>query len=138
MPMTVADAEALLEEAFAPWIREMGIAVLAVGDGTATLQIAPSVRLNRIGGTLCGQAMMALADTAMVFAVAGASGGFVPMATIGQNTAFLRAPGAAPVTAEARLIRKGRQVVYGEVTLHDGDPARPVAHATSTYMLLPG
>ncbi len=136
MPFTADDAQRLLNEAFAPWIREMDIAVTALDDGSATLTVPPSERLNRIGGTVCGQAMMALADTAMVFAVAAAAGGFRPMTTVNQSTAFLRPASDAPLHAVARVIRMGKQVVYGEVTLHTGQLDKPVARATSTYMLL--
>lgn len=136
MTLTVADAERILRDNFAPWIQDLGIVFDAVGDGQATLRVASSERLKRTGDIVCGQALMALADTAMVFAVASAAGGLVPMTTVSQNTTFLRPAGPADVSAVARVVRLGRSVVYGEITLHCGDAARPVAHATTTYMLL--
>jgi acyl-coenzyme A thioesterase PaaI-like protein len=42
----------------------------------------------------------------------------------------------ADLIADTRLIKSGRTMVYGEVTLHAGQPEKPVAHITSTYMLL--
>jgi uncharacterized protein (TIGR00369 family) len=126
----------LLAGSFAPWIKALGIRFDAVADGQAILRITPDAQLHREGGTVCGQAIMALADTAMVFAVCSVSGEFVPMTTVGQNTAFLRPAGDADLIADARIIKRGRAVVYGEVNLHAGNPDKPMAHVTSTYMLL--
>ncbi|MDP6172823.1 MAG: PaaI family thioesterase [Rhodospirillales bacterium] len=135
--LTMAGAEKILAERFAPWVLELGIGIDEVGAGLAVLRVPPSDRLNRGGGTVCGQAIMALADTAMVIAISGTNGGFVPMTTVNQTSSFLR-PAAAQTSlvARARLIKTGRTVIYGEVALHTGQPDKPVAHVTSTYMLL--
>jgi uncharacterized protein (TIGR00369 family) len=133
---TVAEADRLLEENFAPWVQDLAISFENIGDGSITLRVPPSVRLNRQGGTVCGQAIMALADTAMVFAVASAVGGFVPMTTVNQTASFLRPAADADLLAEARIIKRGKAIMYGEVTLHTGTPDKPIAHVTSTYMLL--
>ena len=80
---------------------------------------------------------MALADTAMVIAVSSSASGFVPMTTVNQTTSFLRPAGVdADLTAWASLIKTGRTMIYGEVNLHTGQPEKPSAHVTSTYMLL--
>jgi acyl-coenzyme A thioesterase PaaI-like protein len=65
----LAAARALLGEVFAPWVRELGLEVVALGKDEATLRLPFSERLCREGGVICGQALMAAADTAMVFAV---------------------------------------------------------------------
>ena len=136
MTITLEQAEAFFTQNFAPWIQDLDVAILAVGGGGASLRIPASPRIYRVGGTVCGQAVMALADTAMVFAVASAAGGFVAMTTVGQTTAFLRPAADLPLIADARVIKSGRQVVYGEVNLHTGQSDKPIAHVTSTYMLL--
>jgi uncharacterized protein (TIGR00369 family) len=86
---------------------------------------------------LCGQTMMAAADTAMVLAVSSALGGFKPMTTVQLQTSFLRPIGAdaghARVTA--RVLRKGRNLVFGEIEVADPRGAL-AAHATTTYALL--
>ncbi len=134
--ITVAEADRFLKENLAPWVQDLEITFENIGDGSITLRAPPSDRLNRLGGMVCGQAIMALADTAMVFAVASAVGGFVPMTTVNQTTAFLRPAADADLIAEARIIKRGKSIVYGEVTLHTGTPEKPIAHVTSTYMLL--
>lgn len=135
--LTVAEAEKILAEIFAPWVLDLNIGIDEVGSGEAVLSVPPSDRLSRVGGIVCGQAIMALADTAMVIAVASTTGGFVPMTTVNQTSSFLRAAAASTdLVAHARLIKTGRTVIYGDVTLHTGQPDKPIAHVTSTYMLL--
>ena len=50
-----------------------------------------SERLCRNGGMVCGQALMAFADTAMVIANLAANRGYRPMTTVDQTTHFMRA-----------------------------------------------
>ena len=50
-----------------------------------------SERLCRHGGIVCGQALMALADTSMVIAILAANRGYRPMTTVDQTTHFMRA-----------------------------------------------
>lgn len=133
---TITDAERVLNELLPPWVREMDISFDSIAKGEAVLRIPPAARLNREGGTLSGQAIMALADTAMIFAVAAFSGAFVPMTTINQTASFLRPAADADVLAVARIIKPGKTTMYGEVHLHAGNPDKPIAHVTSTYMLL--
>jgi len=58
------------------------------------------------------------------------------MTTVSQTSSFLRPAGAADLVAKARIIKRGRALVYGEVSLYAGAPEKPVAHVTSTYLLL--
>lgn len=137
--LTIAAAEEILAANLAPWIQDMAITIDAVGPDGAVLRVPPAPRLNRIGGTICGQAIMALADTAMIFAIAGVLGEFRPITTINQTSSFLRPAADADLVARATIIKPGRTIMYGEVTLFAGDPGdpdKPVAHVTSTYMLL--
>ncbi len=134
----VATVRRWLEENFAPWVRDLAIEVLEAQPGRVVLRIPATPQVARVGGIVCGQAMMALADTAMALALATARGAFVPTTTVSQTTTFLR-PASGPVLmANARVVRAGRTLAYGEITLHTGDAGRPVAHAVSTYMLLEG
>ncbi|MBI3376582.1 MAG: PaaI family thioesterase [Betaproteobacteria bacterium] len=127
-----AAAQCILEENFAPWVQELGLRVESVGEGSAALRLPFSVRLARLGGTVCGQALMSAADTAMVFALAGSFGQFRPVATVSQNISFMRPISGQDVLIDARVIRLGRTLAFGEVVLRaDGDD-RPAALATAT------
>jgi acyl-coenzyme A thioesterase PaaI-like protein len=136
--MTVAEAQAFLAENFAPWINEMDLRFEEIGGGRVLVRIPFSPRLNRLGDIMCGQAMMAAADTAMVFAAISAIGGFSDMATVSQNTSFFRAAAAGDVLCDVRVVKQGRSLLFGDAVLYeDGKPDKPIAQATMTYALVP-
>ena len=60
---------------------------------------------------------MAFADTAMVIANLAANRGYRPMTTVDQTTHFMRAVTASDVLADARVVRLGRTMSFGRVTL---------------------
>ena len=131
----IARARTILARDFAPWVQDLGLTVAAVGKDAATLAMAAGPRVARAGGIVCGQALMALADTAMVFAVAAASGGYRPMTTVGQTISFMKPAAGERVVAAARVMRLGKTLAFGEIALTDAAGAL-VAHATATYAIL--
>ena len=133
---TVGTAETMLKEMFAPWVQDLNIEFDKIENGQAVLRVPVSKRLNRGGGTICGQAIMSVADTAMAFAISSALNKFVPMTTVSQSSSFLRAAADKDLIADAKVIKLGRTIVYGEVNIYTDAPEKPVAHITSTYMLL--
>lgn len=135
--LELADAERLLVELFAPWVQDLRLSVESIEHGRAVLRMPFDARLARIGGTVCGQALMALADTCMVFTVASGFGAFRPMTTVNQSTQFMRAIAGADVLAEGLLLRLGRTMAFGEVRLRAADDERPAVHVSSTYAILP-
>ncbi|MEU7559855.1 PaaI family thioesterase [Streptomyces eurythermus] len=136
MTMTTAEADEILSARFAPWVRELGLAVEAVGEDRAVLRLPWSDRLAREGGGLSGQALMAAADTATVIAVSAARGGFVPMTTVQQSTSFQRAVTGADVLIEAVLTKLGRRTAFADVTLTDAASGSLAARASTVYALL--
>ena len=133
--MTPADAQAILAANFAPLVQALGLTVESVTVDTATLRLPFDPRLVRVGGTVSGQALMAAADTAMVIAIAGALGAFRPMATVGQTVSFLRPVANDDVLVEARVLRLGRTLAFGEISLRAAASGVLAAHATTTYSL---
>ncbi len=127
----------LLQEVAAPWVQELGIQVESADE--RELQIVVPVRpaLVHGGGVLCGQAMMAVADTAMVLALSSNLGGFRPMTTVQLQTSFLKpVPGTAEqIRVRATVLRRGKSLAFGEIALHGPDGSL-AAHATTTYALL--
>jgi len=135
--MTIAELQALYAEVFAPWVRELDLEVRAADGDTVTLALPVRARHVHGGGVVCGQTLMAAADTALVLAISHQLGGFRPQTTVQLQTSFLRAVGkdVPEVAVQARILKAGRSLVFGEVTLRlpDGQVA---AHATSTSALL--
>lgn len=135
--LTVADGQRILEDNFAPWVQDLGLTVKRLGPDGARLRMTRNDRLSREGGTVCGQALMALADTAMVFVVAGAQGRYRPMTTVSQTINFMKPVADADVIAHGTALRVGRSMAFGEVRLYADGADTPAAHIATTYALLP-
>jgi len=135
--MDIAALQSLLDEIFAPWVRELGLVVRSAEDDRVVLALPVHPRHVHGGGVVCGQTLMAAADTALVLAISRKLGAFRPQTTVQLQTSFLRAvPKDVPeVTVVATVLKAGRNLVFGEVALRlpDGQLA---AHATSTSALL--
>ncbi|QCP51484.1 PaaI family thioesterase [Trinickia violacea] len=133
--MDETEVLALLDRVLAPWVRALGLKPVSVTDESATLRLPFSGELRHQGGVICGQVFMAAADTAMVIAISAALGEFKPMTTVSQNISFMRAVRNGDVLITARVLRLGRNLVFGEVELTDED-GKTACHATTTYALL--
>jgi uncharacterized protein (TIGR00369 family) len=90
----------------------------------------------RPGGTVSGATLMALADFAMYVVLLSAIGPVGLAVTTNLNINFLRkgAPGQ-DVLAEGRLLKLGKRLAVGEVTLLSGESPDPIAHVTATYSI---
>jgi acyl-coenzyme A thioesterase PaaI-like protein len=134
--VTPEEGDAIIRDYFAPWIQRLGLRVEETGQRHAVLRLPWSGDLAREGGGLCGQAMMAAADTATVIAISSARGGFVPMTTVQQSTTFQRPVMDADVLIDVRIGKLGRTLAFAEVTLTPEGAAEPSARASTVYALL--
>jgi len=137
--MTVDELNGFLTAEF-PQIfhAQSGLAIEEVWHGGARVRQAFQQHSVRPGGTISGPTMMALADFAMYVGVL-ASIGRVPLAvTTNLNINFLRKPATCDLIAECRLLKLGRRLAVGEVTIRSDGQKAPVAHATSTYSIPQG
>ncbi|HZL40199.1 MAG TPA: PaaI family thioesterase [Pseudolabrys sp.] len=89
----------------------------------------------RPGGTVSGPTMMELADFAMYVAVFSAIGPQPLAVTTNLNINFLRKPTRADLLADARLMKVGKRLAVGEVTIYSEGTEEPVAHVTATYSI---
>jgi len=91
---------------------------------------------TRPGGTVSGPTLMALADTALYVAI-HATVGITPHAvTSNLNINFLRRPPAdRDLLAVCKLMRVGRTLAVGEVSIVSEGDDDPVAHVVGTYAL---
>jgi uncharacterized protein (TIGR00369 family) len=112
--------------------------VREVGNLGATVVLAVGEEQLRPGGTVSGPAMMALADTALYVAILGEIG-IVPLAvTTSLTINFLRKPVASQdIVAVCKLVKLGKSLAVGEVSLYSEGTAEPVAHAVGTYSIPP-
>ncbi|KAB2920078.1 MAG: PaaI family thioesterase [Hyphomicrobiaceae bacterium] len=133
---SIAAANAVLQECFAPWVLALGIKAELVGADTATLRIPFSDQLCRVGGIMCGQALLTGADTAMVIALAAASGGFKPCTTVDLTTNYMRPVTKADALLDAKVMRLGKTLAFCTCEVREAGAAKPSAFATGTYAIL--
>ncbi|MEJ8849431.1 PaaI family thioesterase [Variovorax rhizosphaerae] len=110
--------------------------VLAVGDKAATIRHEVGHAELRPGGTVSGPVLMTVADVALYVALLGEIG-IVPLAvTTSLNINFLRKPSAdRAIIGECKLIKLGRTLAVGEVSLYSEGLEDPVAHVVGTYAI---
>ncbi|WP_370870400.1 PaaI family thioesterase [Hydrogenophaga sp.] len=134
--LSVDSLQGLLSAWFAPWVQALGLQVESFADGEVTLRLPQSDQLSRVGGMLCGQAMMSAADTAMVLAIVTQLGDQRPMTTVQLNTSFLKPLSGQDARVTARVIRAGKSLVFGEIDIAGATDGRSVCRASTTYALL--
>jgi uncharacterized protein (TIGR00369 family) len=143
----IDEARRVLGDVFAPWVTDLNLSVERVDHEPppgavidwqpgAILRMPFSERLCRSGGVICGQALMAFADTAMVIANLAANRGYRPMTTVDQTTHFMRAVAGCDVLADARIVRLGRTMSFGRATLSSAQDNKPVAIVSSAFAML--
>jgi uncharacterized protein (TIGR00369 family) len=81
--------------------------------------------------------MMTLIDTCMAFVCYVGQGKYSNCTTVSQNTSFMRPAVGSDILATGRVVKSGRSLVFGEVTLRAEGDERPICVGTSTYMMLP-
>ena len=112
---------------FPAWVQDLALLVESVEpvrppgaaddwQPGAVVRLPFSKKICSDGDVICSQALMALADTAMVIACSAAWNGYRPMSTIDQTTHFLR-PVNYDIVADARVVRIGRNTSFGRVML---------------------
>jgi uncharacterized protein (TIGR00369 family) len=115
----------------------MPIEIEELRDGFLRMRVAVTDRYLRPGGTVSGPALMTIADTAMYYLVLGMIGPVALALTTNLNINFLRAPKLADVIAEAHMLKLGKRLAVGQVTMYSVGTEDPVAHATVTYSIPP-
>ena len=134
--MTASEVEAYLDEVF-PQLHHGGRTyfIEEVGPLTARMRCDYHERHLRPGGTISGPTMMALADLALYAAILAQIGPVGLAVTTSLTFNFLRKPGQAALIGEARLLKLGKRLAVGEVSLYSQGEPELVCHATGTYSI---
>ena len=128
--------QSALAEYFAPWVQALGLRVETFDADSVTARLPQSGELSRVGGMLCGQAMMAAADSAMVLALIRHFGEFRPCTTVQMNTSFLKPLSGQDALVQARVLRAGKSLAFGEIDIRGAADGKSVCRASVTYALL--
>ena len=112
-------------------VREVGYR-----GATVSLEVGPGDL--RPGGTVSGPVLMGVADVALYVAILGEIG-IVPLAvTTSLTINFLRKPGSGKtITGVCKLLKVGKVLAVGEVSLYSEGTSEPVAHVVGTYSIPP-
>ncbi|MEP6792568.1 MAG: PaaI family thioesterase [Ramlibacter sp.] len=134
--MDTETLQGAIAEYFAPWVQALGLRVEAFDEGSVTLRLPQNSQLSRVGGMLCGQAMMAAADTAMVLALINQVGEFRPCTTVQMSTSFLKPLSNQDALVQARVVRAGKSLAFGEIDIRGANDGKSACRASTTYALL--
>ena len=114
---------------------ESSLCIVRIEHRMAQVRYAFRPKSLRPGGTISGPTMMILADTAMYVAVL-ASIGWAPLAvTTNLSINFLKKPGPRALDAECRLLKLGKRLAVGEISIRSKGEEELAAHAVSTYSI---
>ena len=112
-------------------------AVEAVGPMSARMRLLAHERHLRPGGTISGPTMFALADVALYVAILAQIGPVALAVTTNMNINFLSKPPPGDLVGDVKLLKLGKRLVIGEVSIFSPGSEEPVAHATGTYSIPP-
>jgi uncharacterized protein (TIGR00369 family) len=134
--MSRDEIEAFLEREF-PQIHHFGriYSVEEVGPMRASMRCRWHESHVRPGGTISGPTMMALADLTLYVAILAQIGPVGLAVTTNLSFNFLRKPGRADLIADCRLLKLGKRLAVGEVSLLSQGTSDVVCHATGTYSI---
>lgn len=133
MTLTTDDAQKILELSFAPWVKALNLTITEIDPSGATLTMPITTDLARIGGIISGQALAAMADTAMVFASMGHLQEPHPVATTNLDTVFLRPGVGDTIRCRAEIVRAGKALMFARATMTALPSEKDVATATATF-----
>lgn len=119
-----------------PLTRIWGVELLAAGGGNARLRLPANPDLLRPGNTVCGPALMGLADMAIWAALLSTNAGRDTSVTSSMNVSFLAPAGPGPLVAEARVVKAGKRMIYGDILIFAEGSEKPAAHMTTHWVVI--
>lgn len=143
MPLTPeeqASRRAYLRESMVktPYISSLEISIELWTEEGARLRLPFSPQLTNDGSAFHGGAVAALMDTAGAAAV-WAGHDFdkgVRAATVSMTINYLGATARADLVADAVCVRRGRDLHFSEIHVHD-DTGKPIATGSLVYRIVP-
>jgi uncharacterized protein (TIGR00369 family) len=119
--------------------QHLGIEVVDVKEGWARLRVVVRDDLrNAPGAPVHGGVYAALVDASVGCALStlnAESAGGVGQTTLDLNVSYLAGARGAEIFAEARLVKRGRSIAFGESRITDADGTL-LALGRATYMIL--
>ena len=120
-----------------PQVLHLGLMVEDVDDRSISVRMRSADKHLRPGGTVSGPTMMELADATMYFLLLAQIGPVALAVTTSLNINFLRKPEPGDLTAKGKLLKLGRSLATGEISIYSDGVEEPVAHVVTTYSIPP-
>jgi len=127
------NADEVLREVMPGCVRSLSITVDKVGENAASLKMPSSEAACREGGIFSGQAIAALADSAMCFALWCDGRGRRPVATVDLHVTYMRGLGNESLVAHAEVVRSGRTLSFAKVQIVGAESGQLAATAIGTF-----
>jgi acyl-coenzyme A thioesterase PaaI-like protein len=108
----------------------------AVGEQSATVRHAIGFDELRPGGTVSGPVLMTIADYALYVAILGEIGIVSLAVTTSLTINFMRKPSSTKdIIGKCALLKIGKTLIVGEVSLYSEGDTKAVAHVVGTYSI---
>ena len=136
--VSLRDKLQAMKEGKAEWppiMKTLGMNVVKVGKGKAVITMQIDQRFHNPMGTLHGGIMTDLADATMGMATMSLLGDEESFTTLELKMNFLRPVYQGELTAESKVLHRGRTVAMVESVLKNSE-GKEVARASSTQMVL--
>lgn len=130
-PITIDNVAEIYDAVFAPWVKEQGLEILAVSEGSVGARLPQDPRQRFAFGAICGQAQMSAIDTTMAIAMMTSDRRVA--GTTSQSTQFIRPAAGEALLIEARVLKWGRTVCFGDVHVTGENTGVLIAHATCEF-----
>lgn len=132
-PLSTDQIQAILDENFADWVRALDLTVTKASAQAVELRMPLADHLARVGGIVSGQALAALADTAMVLAAVAHAGEMKLFATTDLHSQFLRPGRGTAILCRAEVVRAGKALVFARAEMSEESSGKLVSTATATF-----
>ncbi len=120
-----------------PYVGQLGLSVESWSAGHVVLRLPCDDLILRPGGTICGPALMGLADVTLYGVVMSLLGRIELAVTTDLNFHFLSKPEPADMLAEGRIMKLGRRLAVGQVAIAAEGRAQTVCQAIGSYAIPP-
>lgn len=132
--MTVSIEE--LNEFFKTEFPQMKMIIEEASDKKAIIRHPIGFDELRPGNTVSGPVLMATADAALYVAILAEIGLISLAVTTSLNFNFMRKPSSnKDIIGKCQLLKLGKSLAVGEVSLYSDGDERLVAHAVGTYSI---
>jgi uncharacterized protein (TIGR00369 family) len=115
---------------------QVNFIIESIGEQSVTIRKKINQAHLRPGGTVSGPVLMEIADVALYVAILSEIGLVSLAVTTNFNINFLRKPSSEKdIIAKCKLIKVGKTMAIGEVSIYSDGFIEPVAHAVGTYAI---